>query len=103
MIEKGLGEKAWRPVAARGYLVIHCLLVNRKHQGKGLATLLLESCLSDAKESKCEGVAVVTSSDSFMAKRDLFLNAGFVSVEISTPYELLVKKFHRAAQGDRAI
>ena len=35
----------------------------------------------------------MTSSDSFMAGRDLFIKAGFVSVESIPPYELLVKKF----------
>src|SRR5512137_2380302 len=73
MIEYALGNHAWRPVEAEGYLVIHCLMVHSKHKGKGLGTLLLNSCLRDAKKSKCRGVAVVTSSDSFMAKRDFFL------------------------------
>jgi hypothetical protein len=72
-------------------------MVNGKHKRKGLGALLLDSCLSDAKKSKCLGVAVVTSSDSFMAGRGLFIKAGFVSVQSSPPYELLVKKFKKAA------
>jgi len=103
MIEYAPGSCAWRPVEAEGYFVIHCLMVNYKHKGKGLGTLLLESCLRDAKKSKCRGVAVVTSSDSFMAKRDLFIKAGFVSVDTSPPYELLVKKLKRAAPDPRFI
>src|SRR3974377_2474408 len=78
MIEYAPGCQAWRPVEAEGYLVIHCLWVSRKHQGKGLGMLLLDSCLRDAKKSKCRGVAVVTSSDSFMAGTGLFLKAGFL-------------------------
>ncbi len=103
MIEYAPGRQAWRPVAAEGYLVIHCLMVNSEHTGKGLGALLLDSCLRDAKKSKCRGVAVVTSSDSFMAGRDLFLKAGFVSVESIPPYELLVKKFRKAAPDPRFI
>jgi GNAT superfamily N-acetyltransferase len=103
MIEYALGNHAWRPVEAEGYLVIHCLMVNSKHQGKGLGTLLLDSCLRDAKKSKCRGVAVVTSSDSFMARSDFFLKAGFVPVESSPPYELLVKKLKKAAPDPRFI
>ena len=103
MIEYAPGNGAWRPVAAEGYLVIHCLMVNAKHKGKGLGTLLLESCLRDAKKSDCRGVAVVTSSDSFMAGSDLFINAGFVPVESSPPYELLVKKLKKAAPDPRFI
>ena len=103
MIEYALGNHAWRPVEAEGYLVIHCLMVNGKHKGKGLGTLLLDSCLRDAKKSKCRGVAVVTSSDSFMARSDFFIKAGFVSVECSPPYELLVKKLKTAAPDPRFI
>ena len=103
VIEYAPGSHAWRPVEAEGYLVIHCLMVNGKHKGKGLGALLLDSCLRDAKKSKCRGVAVVTSSDSFMAGSGLFIKAGFVSVESSPPYELLVKKFKKAAPDPRFI
>ncbi len=103
MIEYAPGSHAWRPVEAEGYLVIHCLMVNSKHKGKGLGALLLDSCLRDAKKSKCRGVAVVTSSDSFMAGSDLFIKAGFVSVENRPPYELLVKKFKKGAPDPRFI
>ena len=103
MIEYAPGSHAWRPVEAEGYLVIHCLWVIRKHKGKGLGSLLLESCLRDAQKSKCRGVAVVTSSDSFMAGSDLFIKAGFVSVESIPPYELLVKKFKKTAPDPRFI
>jgi len=106
MIEYAPGSHAWRPVEAEGYLVIHCLMVNYKHGGKGLGALLLDSCLKDAKKSKCPGVAVVTRSDSraiFMAGSGLFIKAGFVSVESIPPYELLVKKFKKAAPDPRFI
>jgi GNAT superfamily N-acetyltransferase len=103
MIEYAPGHHAWRPVEAEGYLVIHCLMVHGKHTGKGLGSLLLDSCLRDAKKSKCRGVAVVTSSDAFMAKTDLFLKAGFVSVDRIPPYELLVKKLQKTAPDPRFI
>ena len=101
MIEYGLGEQTWRPVEAEGYLVIHCLMVNSQHKGKGLGLRLLESCLRDAKKRKRRGVAVVTSSDSFMAGSDFFIKAGFVPVESPPPYELLVKKLKQAAPDPR--
>jgi L-amino acid N-acyltransferase YncA len=102
MIEYAPGSHAWRPVEAEGYLVIHCLMVF-KHKGKGLGALLLDSCLRDAKKNKCRGVAVVTSSDRLMAGSGLFIKAGFVSVESIPPYELLVKKFKKAAPDPRFI
>lgn len=101
VIEYVPGSHAWRPVEADGYMVIHCLMVIREHTGKGLGVLLLNSCLEDAKKSQCRGVAVVTSSDSFMAESSLFLKAGFVSVESIPPYELLVKKFNKRAPDPR--
>ncbi|MBT3378515.1 MAG: GNAT family N-acetyltransferase [Lentisphaerae bacterium] len=104
MIEYALGSHTWRPVEAEDYLVIHCLFVSgRQHKGKGLGKLLLESCLNDAKQSKCRGVAVVTSPDSFMAERDLFIKAGFVSVDRIPPYELLVQKLKKTAPDPRFI
>lgn len=111
MIEYALGNHAWRPVEADGYLVIHCLWVYGKHKGKGLGSLLLQSCLKDAKKSQCRGVAVVTSTDSLMAGSDLFLKAGFVSVDrtigsseaSAAPYELLVKKLKKTAPAPRFI
>ncbi len=102
-IEYAPGDQAWRPVEAEGYLVIHCLMVSRKHGGKGVGTLLLDSCLRDAKKSNCRGVAVVTSSDSFMAGNALFVKAGFVSVDRFGPYELLVKKLKKDAPDPRFI
>ena len=103
MIEYALGNSAWRPVEAEGYFVIHCLMVHSKHKRKGLGSLLVESCLYDAKKSRCRGVAVVTSSDAFMAKSDLFIKAGFVSVDRIPPYELLVKKLEKTAADPRFI
>ena len=55
------GEYAWRPVNAKGYMFIHCLWVVGQSKGKGLATLLLDECIKDAKKSGMKGVAMVTS------------------------------------------
>ena len=103
MIEYAPGSHTWRPIEADGYLVIHCLMVHSMHKGKGLGALLMDSCLADAKKSKCRGVAVVTSSDSFMAGREFFIKAGFLPVQSRPPYELLVKKFKKTAPGPRFV
>ena len=103
MIEYVPGSHAWRSVEAEGYLVIHCLMVQSKHKGKGLGAVLLDDCLKDARKLKCRGVAVVTSSDSFMAKSAFFIKAGFVSVDSNPPYELLVKKFKATEPDPRFI
>ena len=102
-IEYVPGEYAWRAVNSENYMFIHCIYMEKRCKGRGYGTLLIEDCVKDAKKSKCRGVAVVTSSDSFMAGSGLFIKAGFVSVESSPPYELLVKKFKKAAPDPRFI
>ena len=63
----------------------------------------MKSCLEDAKKSRCRGVAVVTSSDALMVRRDFFIQAGFVPVDSFPPYELLVKKLKATAPDPRFI
>ena len=87
------GKYTWRTIEANGYMVIHCISVNGKYKGKGYGSLLLDSCLQDAKKENKHGVAVVTSKSTFMARRDLFLKNGFELVQEAPPcFELLVKQ-----------
>jgi len=92
-IEYVPGEYAWRAVSAKDYLFIHCILVfANKYKNRGIGTRLLDDCLAEAKNSGYLGVAVVVSSGSFMAKRDLFIKNGFQVVASAGPrHELLAK------------
>lgn len=94
MIEYILGENAWRPVEAAGYLVIHCLMINKKkYKGKGYGRRLIEECLEDARRAEKCGVAVVTSSDTWMVSGDIFRRLGFECVDATSPsFELLAMK-----------
>jgi N-acetylglutamate synthase-like GNAT family acetyltransferase len=96
MIEYIPGKYAHRPVDAEGFLFIHCLFVGFKKEfkGKGLASLLIDDCINDAKLSKMSGVAVVTRKGSFMADNNIFLKTGFQIVDNAKPdFELLALKF----------
>ena len=97
MIEYIPGEHTWRPVEAAGYIVIHCIMINKKRfKSKGYGTLLVEDCLADTKRSRMAGVAVVTSSGTWMASSDLFLRCGFECVDTASPsFELLAKKLRK--------
>jgi len=98
MIEYIPGEFAHRPVDAEGFLFIHCLFVGFKKdfKGKGYATLLIDECIKDAKNSKMLGIAVVTRKGSFMADNKIFLKNGFQIVDNAKPdFELLVLKFDK--------
>ncbi len=88
------GEYAWRAVNAKGYIIIHCLWVVGKSKGKGLAGMLLEECIQDAKQSGMSGVAMVTSEGVWLAGKKLLLKYGFESVDEAPPaFNLMVKKF----------
>jgi predicted GNAT family acetyltransferase len=67
-------------------------------KGKGYASALILKCIEEAKSKKMSGVAVVTRKGSFMAKRDIFIKNGFVSVDTAKPdFELLALKFDKSA------
>jgi L-amino acid N-acyltransferase YncA len=98
-IEYVPGERAWRAVNAENYMFIHCIYIQWKRcKGRGYGTLLVKECMKDAKKAGMNGVAVVTSSDSFMAGKELFLKNGFEEVDKALPdFSLLVKKFKKSA------
>jgi hypothetical protein len=89
------GEYAWRAVRAPGYLVVHCLFIQKKdYKGKGYGSQLLRACEKDALAGQKHGVAAVTSRSTWMAKDGLFLKNGYACVEEAPPhYQLMVKKY----------
>jgi len=98
MIEYAPGAHTWRPVEAADYLVIHCIMIDKKkYKGRGYGPLLVEDCVADAKRAGRAGVAVVTSGGTWMAGADVFLRCGFECVDTARPsFELLVKKLRKA-------
>jgi hypothetical protein len=96
-IEYVPGEYAWRAVDAKGYLFIHCIWITPiSAKNKGLGSLLIKECITDAKNEGKFGVAVITSEGSFMAGKDLFLKNGFESIASAKPsYELMVKNLKK--------
>jgi hypothetical protein len=92
------GEYAWRPVKAKGYLVIHCLWnYFKKDRNKGYGSLLINQALEDAKKLKKHGVAVVTSEGAWMANKSIFEKNGFKVVDELSPFSLMVKKINPKA------
>ncbi|MGD8451923.1 MAG: GNAT family N-acetyltransferase [Phycisphaerae bacterium] len=98
MIEYAPGEHTWRPIEAVGYLVIHCIMINRKeYKGHGYGLRLVEECVSDARRAGKHGVAVVTSRGTWMASPEVFLRNGFKCVDTAPPsFELLARKLRKA-------
>lgn len=100
MLEYIPGKYAHRPVEADGYMFIHCVFVGFKNEFKnrGLASMLLDECIAEAKDLKMSGVAVVTRKGPFMVHNDIFLKKGFQIVDSAKPdFDLLVLKFDKNA------
>ena len=88
------GEYAWRPVDAKGYMFIHCLWVVGRSKGKGLATVLLNECIKDARKEGMRGVAMITGQGNWLVGKKLLLKNGFEPVDQAPPsFDLMVKKF----------
>lgn len=96
-IEYVPGEYAWRAVKARGYMVIHCLWVVGRSKGKGLASVLLEACIEDARRAGMKGVAMLASEGSYMKWKKFLSEHGFEIVDTALPsFELMALKFGQA-------
>jgi hypothetical protein len=88
------GEYAWRAVSAPGYMLIHCLWVVGKNKEQGFGARLLAECEEDARRSGKHGVAMVTSSGTWLAGKELLLNHGYKQVDEAPPsFQLMVKRF----------
>jgi hypothetical protein len=88
------GEYAWRPVSAKGYMIIHCIWVVGKSKSKGYGKRLLNQCVADAKKLGMKGVAMITSEKSWLVKKPFLEKHGFELVDQAPPsFGLLVKKF----------
>jgi len=97
-IEYTPAESAWRVVNAPGYLVIHCLWVVGKGKGRGYGARLLHECLEDARVQGKFGVVMVSSDETWLAKKRFFLRHGFEQVDQVPPsFQLLVQRFDTTA------
>jgi L-amino acid N-acyltransferase YncA len=97
-VEYTPGETTWRVVQAAGYMVIHCMWVVGSGKGRGYGARLLEQVVSDAHSQGMYGVAVVTSTSTWLPKKGFFLHHGFEQVDQAPPcFELLVKRFGQGA------
>jgi hypothetical protein len=93
-IEYTPGKFAWRPVSANGYMFIHCLWVfPKKNLNKGYASKLINHCNEESKKAGLGGVCVVTSEDSWITGKELFLKNGFSLIDSKGRFDLLAIKF----------
>lgn len=93
------GEYAFRAINAHKYLVIHCLWVVGKSQKQGLAKKLVEKCIEDAKQLNMNGVAILTSEQTWLIKKSFFEHIGFKSVATTADniFNIMILKFKEEA------
>jgi len=96
-IEYAPGEKIWRGIDARDYLVIQCLyVIGKAYKGEGNGLMLLRECIAGARQQGFGGVAVVTRRGTWMVGKEVFLQEGFEVVDQADPdFKLMVRKFNR--------
>lgn len=86
------GEYAWRPVAAEGWLFVHCLWVYPPGQAVGgLGSRLIRACVDEAGRRGDRGVAAMVSPGPWMAGKAVFLKSGFEPVAGRGRFELVTK------------
>lgn len=102
-IEYAPGEKAWRPVVADGWLVIHCLWVSGQLAGKGHGRALLESCLADARRQGKAGVVVAAARTKrpFLSDPAFFRKHGFEAVDTAGEFVLLARRLREGGPEPR--
>jgi hypothetical protein len=98
-IEYMPGERSWRPVDALGYMLIHCIFIDRRDsKGKGYGSALVQDCARDAALERMKGIAVVASEGTWMAGPEIFRRNGLEAVDEAPPhFTLLAKRFGRAS------
>lgn len=102
-IEYMPGEKAWRPIVADGWLVIHCLWVSGQLAGHGHARALLASCIEDAQRQKRRGVAVATARTKrpFLSDPRFFAKHGFVETDRVGEFVVLARRLREGGPDPR--
>ena len=89
------GERAWRPVDARGWLFVHCLWVYPRGQKMGgLGARLIEACVEEARRTDAIGVAAMVSEGPWMVGPRVFEKAGFEGVDEADRFMLVAKRLH---------
>lgn len=97
-------ERCWKPLKGRGALVIHCLWVSGRFQGKGLAAELLADVVARARADGRNSVAIVTSPREmpFLTDKRFFAHHGFEVVDTAPPhFELLALRLKKGAATPR--
>lgn len=75
-------------------MVIHCIMVVKKHSGEGYGSLLIQECIQDAKRQAMDGVVALATEKTWCADSRIYAKNGFEVVDSAPPaFKLLVNRF----------
>jgi GNAT superfamily N-acetyltransferase len=85
-------ELAWRPIKADNYFFIQCIVVfSKKSRENGIGSMLIDSCLQDAKTQNKSGICAMTSKGAWIADKSIFEKNDFTMAERRGRFELMTK------------
>lgn len=87
-IEYMPAAKAWVPIHAPNYMMIHCLWVSGKYKQNGYAKQLLDFCKEDAVSRGMDGIVHVVGNKNYpyLSDKRFFEHMGFKMVDQAEPY-----------------
>ena len=98
-IEYIAGEKCYRGISAKGYIVIHCLgNWTKGFNDKGIASSLLKDSIDYAKKKGFNGVCTVCSDASFLTGKEIYLKNGFKIFEETDNFQLVGIEFKKSVK-----
>ena len=102
-IEYMPAEQAWRPIAAPGWLTIHCLWVSGRYAGRGYARRLVEDCIRDARRQGKHGVVVASAMRKrpFLSDPKFLKHLGFTEVDPAGEFRLFARRVKAGGQEPR--
>lgn len=93
-IEYMPSEIAYRPIEAKNFYFIQCMVIFKKaNTNKGLGSALINSCEEDAKNNNKNGVCTLSSDGSWMANKNIFIKNDYSIIDKKGRFELLVKYY----------
>lgn len=91
-------ELAWRPINAKKYMFVQCIvLFSKKDRNKELGSTLLNACEEEARKNDKNGVCAMTSKGPWIANKTLFEKNNYSIVAAKGRFELMCKKFKSEA------
>lgn len=89
-------ETAWVPITGDNYYYVYCLWATGNHKGKGYGKLLMDYCLTDAKQKGKSGICMLGAKKqkSWLSDQSFAKKYGFKAVDTTdSGYELLALSF----------